>query len=736
MKLIFVNILFIVICFYNVCSGQSNFSNSTKLALAEPNLYCQHDNKVYGMAMINSNFKLNQIEIQGFELISQIDSIITFSVPISHITRLIDHSMLKYIELSNKMNSLRKQNDEENKFTKVDKLHDGINNALPQNYTGANTIVGIVDVGFQNNHPNFYNQNGTKNRIVRYWHQNYQQGTPPQGYTYGTEFTTSTGIDSMNDYDGIHGTHVAGIAAGSGLSSPNFKYKGVAPDADLVFVTIKYSNDSIPGSALGDYVVANSNIIDAYKYIFDYAESVGKPAVINLSWGMHTGSHDGNSLFDKAVESLVGKGKVLVGANGNDGDNPMHWNYNLRNDTASTIMIENNRQDRADESVYSDFWGNENTDFKIEIEIIDTNLISIFKTGFVSSTLNKTQTYNTTYQSENVKITMASTQKNPLNNKPNITVMVEHSNSKRFFILAHLASVNSDIHAWNSGGVKRWTSGAFRKRVGVADFSSTYITGNTEYTVGENGGTSKSMISVGALAARSSFYNYKGQLINDSSYVLPGGIARFSSKGPTVDGRIKPNISAPGYDVPSSVNNKQIAPWMLNRTVLKSEFKNDTNYWMTSNGTSMAAPQVTGIVALLLQANPNLTALQVKDILETTATVDAQTGVTPNNVYGHGKVNAYNAILKAIQMSNISENEIQLFNVYPNPSNHKCYIEFQKSIENGTIEITTIQGQSIDLFHFEHQTRLEIDLSNYNVGVYFLNVKILENEYTIKVVKY
>lgn len=736
MKKSFVYFTLYLFCFLNVSIAQNNFSNSTKLALSEPELYFNNSTKVYGMALINPHFNLNQIEILGFEKITQLDSIITFSIPFEKITLLNNHPMFKYIELSNKINSLRKKNDEENKFTKVDKVHNGLNNSLTQNYTGTNTIVGIVDVGFQNNHPNFYNQSGTKNRIVRYWHQNYHKGTPPQGYTYGTEFTTPLGIDSMNDYDGIHGTHVAGIAAGSGLTSPNFKYKGVAPDADLVFVTIKYSNDTLPGSALGDYIVANSNIIDAFKYIFDYAESVGKPAVINLSWGMHTGSHDGNSLFDKAIETLVGKGKVLVGANGNDGDNPMHWNYNLRNDTASTIMIENNRQDRSDESVYSDFWGSENTQFKIDIEIIDTNLNSIFRTGYISSTNNKSLVFNSSFQSENIKINIVCTDKNPLNNKPNITVMVEHSNSRRFFVLAHLTSINSDIHGWNSGGVKRWTSGAFRKRVGVADFSNTFITGNTDYTVGENGGTSKSMISVGALAARSSFYNYTGKLINDSNYVLPGGIAKFSSKGPTVDGRIKPNISAPGFDVPSSVNNKQFAPWMLNRTVLKSEFKNDTNFWMTSNGTSMAAPQVTGIVALLLQANPNLTALQVKDILETTAIEDAQTGVTPNNVYGYGKVNAYDALSRALQLNNLIINGKQMINVYPNPANHKCFIEFHDQITNGTLVLYSIYGQVMHSQNINNQNKVDIDMSQFDNGIYLLKLIYLEKEYTVKLVKY
>ena len=102
---------------------------------------------------------------------------------------------------------------------------------------------------------------------------------PPTLYSYGTEYSDSMSIASAIDDDGSHGTHVAGIAAGSGLGSPNLKYRGMAPESDIVMVGIKYANDTLGGSGLGDFIVANPTIIDGYNYVFKYAELQNKPSL-------------------------------------------------------------------------------------------------------------------------------------------------------------------------------------------------------------------------------------------------------------------------------------------------------------------------------------------------------------------------------------------------------------------------------------------------------------------------
>ncbi len=719
-------LLFVYFFSFVFTFAQSNISNAVKLARlpeAPAALLLHEDSTIHVLVQTTGNNCDSAFLANGFHINGRFGNIVSLQIPSSALYTLASYPCITYSEPANRLNAARYKNDTERIFSSVDKVQNGLANALPKIYSGKGVIVGIVDIGFQCNNPSFYTSDGSRTRIKRYWQQSNKNGTPPAGFSYGTEFTDTAIIQNLNDMDGTHATHVAAIAAGSGFSTPGLQYRGMAPEADLVFVSIKYSNDTLGGSALGDYVVANPTILDAYKYIFDYAASVGKPAVINLSWGMHTGPHDGTSLFDLATASLVGKGKILVGANGNEGDNPMHLMHLLINDTVSTIAIENGRQFRQGESVYADFWGSSNSSFSVRLRLIDTNKTTICETPFITSTSNTGQSFSFPLDSGSFKVFVACEHKNPNNSKPNITVMAEQPNQRKYAIVVSITSSVSIVHGWNSGAVRNWTSGSFRNTLNKIDYSSTYINGNSDYTAGENGGTSPSVISVGALAARTAYRNIKGVWVNDSSYVLPGHIAKFSSRGPTADGRVKPDISAPGYDIPSAVNNKQYAGWMPDKTLLKSVFRGDTQYWSAFNGTSMAAPHVTGIVALLLEVDPNLSADQVKEILKSTATVDSITGSVPNMKYGYGKVNAYAAVVKALQSSHINSSNIgNPISFYPNPFTDIIHIQFPFLQNDADITILSMDGK--ELIHYRpesmSQTAVDIPCNSLVPGIYVL----------------
>jgi subtilisin family serine protease len=182
-------------------------------------------------------------------------------------------------------------------------------------------------------------------------------------------------------------------------------------------------------------------------------------------------------------------------------------------------------------------------------------------------------------------------------------------------------------------------------------------------------------------------------------------------------------VTAPGYNVPSSLNNKQLAGWMIDRTLLKSVFKNDTQYWAAFSGTSMAAPHVAGIVALLLQVNPNLTATQVKDILESSADADQSTGAVPNNTYGYGRVNAYSAIIRALQLSSV--NSLNVLNtpaVYPNPASDVLTIAMPGNC-SGKINICDMQGRVISELDVESDKKYQIDIQQLSQGIYIVNFR-------------
>ena len=117
----------------------------------------------------------------------------------------------------------------------------------------------------------------------------------------------------------------------------------------------------------------------------------------------------------------------------------------------------------------------------------------------------------------------------------------------------------------------------------------------------------------------------------DSGEGTKGAVALFSSQGPTDDGRVKPDITAPGVDI--------MAP----------EANTGTGY-IEHSGTSMATPHVAGAVALLLQSNPTLDPAQVKYILTRTTQVDYYSG-TPDNIEGYGYIDIAAAIANAEELS-------------------------------------------------------------------------------------
>lgn len=641
----------------------------------------------------------------------------------SQINELLGEADIEFADVFGRLNSSRPLNDTARIHSFVNQVHDGLNNGLPASIKGKGVVCGIVDIGFQTNHPTFYNSDGTRFRLVRFWHQNTTLGAKPAGYSYGSEFTQAGDLKAIRDDDGTHGTHVAGIMAGSGFTTPQLRYRGMAPESDIVFVTIKYTNDSLQGSAYGDYVVANPTILDGYKYIFDYAKSIGKPAVTNLSWGMHTGPHDGTSLFDLSVDKMAGPGQILVGANGNDAGHQMHVTGLLDGDTAYTFAIDRNRKDYPEENIYCDFWGPENENMGLNISVFDTlgNLRHsepfVYSAGShvfrktVAIGLNDTLVYTIVGQKKYVN-----------NGKPNLLLMAEMSNSALHRLRIGITT-RGKFHGWNSGQTYRWTSGSFLDEVKGNNQKGKYLAGTTSVSMSENGGTGKRTISTGSYINRKEWIDFKG-IYRAQNWLTVGEISGFSSRGPTPDGRMKPDISAPGQLVASAVNNKQYAGWMDEVTTYTSQFNGETQYWTMFSGTSMASPHAAGIVALMLEACPTLTPEQVKFILSKTSTRDALTGSDSNNNYGYGRINAFEAVKAALSIHNSKLNHFNApvsLAIFPVPAADKLALSGkQLRFKQAEIGIYDQAGRCLlnNRLQFDSAGECELPINQLPAGVY------------------
>ena len=194
---------------------------------------------------------------------------------------------------------------------------------------GKGVLIGIVDSGIDYENPDFRNVDGTT-RIAALWDQTVEIGLPPVGYNVGTEFTSQqinaalqmTGREERfrlvpsRDISG-HGTAVAGIAAGNGRGSEGRRYRGVAPEAELLIVKM-----GIPG----EYgFPRTTQLMRGVDYIIRKAEELNKPVAVNISFGNTYGSHDGTSLLERYLNTVSERWKnVICVGSGNEGTTAGH----------------------------------------------------------------------------------------------------------------------------------------------------------------------------------------------------------------------------------------------------------------------------------------------------------------------------------------------------------------------------------------------------------------------------
>ena len=284
---------------------------------------------------------------------------------------------------------------------------------------------------------------------------------------------------------------------------------------------------------------------------------------------------------------------------------------------------------------------------------------------------------------------------------------VKNTNTTLRVVLKSKA-VSGTVHYWNvtelSTDVGNWG-------MPFSTLGSGTIAGDNQYGISEPSCTN-SLLSVAAYASK--YYAPNGSPIG-------GGIASFSSIGPRYDGVLKPEIAAPGVSVGSSISSYTDNSYTAIATV---DFNGRTYPFARFSGTSMAAPMVTGVIALILDANPYLSAAQVKEIIIQTAREDNNTGVIPVNgstQWGWGKIDAYNAVKLALSTVGTQQIDAELsWSVYPNPVLNELHFtlvtELPSKVEIidgfGRVMIKNVQGSKVsvaDLKPGTYYVRMEIN---------------------------
>jgi minor extracellular serine protease Vpr len=603
--------------------------------------------------------------------------------------------------------------------TNTNSVHLGT--GLSQSYTGTGVIVGIIDVGFDYTHPNFKDGSGNL-RISRVWERTNNSGTPPTslGFSYGSQFIGSSAIlnelyDITND---SHGTHVAGIAAGTGTGSVN-QLKGMAPNAEIVLV-----------SGYNKVISTDNNYIDAINYIKNYANSVNKPVVINMSFGTGLGPHDGTTIQEEAINSLSNTpGLALVAAAGNDGGQKTHA-LNVFNGNQTKFILNNNNTDPS----IVDIWGNNlgvDSAFGVTIGVFNTSS-QTYDSDVIQFIINGNLNFLNPYTLVDVDLGPLNndtwtislfSEINPRNNRPHLrfSCTTDNDSSSDYLVVA-IQSIDDIIHSWcnncefNNPTGFNFTDGD--------DFFSIYSPGNA------NG-----VITVGS-------YNVTSENLGSPPGTV-GGLSYFSCKGPRTDFIIKPDVTAPGNRIVSSLSSFD-TNYQPGNTDITDTFGN--HFYGKQQGTSMAAPVVSGIIALWLQAAPQLTTNDVRTIIANTSITASPvsdsflfygtTYSTPPNVkWGYGKINALAGMQLIEQVLNVDTfDTANNFIVYPNPTSSKVYITSKEYVS--TYEILNTLGQKVKEGNFNAVLEQEeLDLTTLQNGLYILNFNGEKVNKTVRIIK-
>ena len=680
-----------------------------------------HQNYISGLIKVSPSFFESQLTSLGVLIGTKAGLIYTVQIPLNVVRQLAELSTISYLELDV---PTFPNLDNARLDTHVDSVHSGYN--LPMPYTGQGVVVGVVDVGFDFGHPSFFDTAGTNYRVKRVWLQKNNSGTAPSNFAYGSELTDTLqmwnqGTDNIEE---THGTHVTGICAGAGYGSPTAgkKFKGFSYKSDIVLVAMTPDKSQWINTGISD-------MIDGISYVYDYAASVSKPADVNLSWGSPLGPHDGTSLFSQALDNLTGPGKIFVCSAGNNGTDSIHIQKTFTPiDTIvnTFLKIANSPEGKK---TWLDVWGESAKTFCLNVSLKNGNIIA--STGSVCLD-DSIHSINLIGSNNNTLFLSVVTNHADFNGKPRIFVDI-NSGIISDTILLSITGSDGTIHLWNSF-VSNTVGyyGAFRSY----NYSNA-VNGDQLSNISDISSTN-SAIAVGAYASKVQWTNISAQSYSYASYVAKGNLVPFSSHGPTVDGRIKPDITGPGLTVGSSISSYDSAFMSTGASYLyvvnKIHFattNRDYPYGQLS-GTSMSSPAVTGITALLLQVKNDLTPQEVKDIYTLTAIQDSWTGVIPqggNNNWGNGKVNAMGAVFRAAQLApGISSINTPAYDVlvYPNPTDGLLSIDLvSKKNENLSISIYDIVGRTVELQSWAvvgGYNKKQIDLSAISNGIYYFKI--------------
>ena len=647
-------------------------------------------------------------ERHGCRMIDSIGRIYIVSIPLGEVAVLSNNDTIERIEAERMP---RPQMDVTPQQVNATGLYAGIN--LPQAYTGAGVVAGVFDSYYDFTHPAFRDSVGNL-RISYYYDFHWPNADSTFGHALEGASAIAAQQHSLNTRNGLHGTHVASIMAGSSVG----QYQGMAPEADIYLVDFNSDREQFANPDENTSAIA----VLGFKKIFDKAAEANKPCVVNFSSGESVIFTAQRVLEGEAMQALTGPGRIIVSSAGNDGTRSCYFEKDssdyqagtgIENGLYSGQIIDIDLITPGDQYVRFDFMGMGLTGGGIEGTIA-------FHTDSILPIGNH---FTDTVSMGEVQLDVM-----PLDfQDPRENVYHIHGTMPN---AVYLLLCGATVLLTSNSPAYMYSDIAYSPFLNIPSVPQ-YCFAKKGYSI-----TWPAMlpgiIAVGATGYKNTFVNIAGQTNDALISFAPdqlGHIAKFSSCGPTFNGHTKPDVVAPGHNISAAYNSfyGDFAGAQSSLTH-SGTYNGQTYYYVAESGTSMAAPVVAGVIALWLQAKPDLTPAQALEVIRLTATHPEDTLTYPNNTYGYGQIDAYQGLLEVLNLSvkipELSRTQPQgvTFRVIDN----HLYADFGDKVPNKMVfNIYSIDGRLM----LTQSGKNPIDLSALKTGVYAVQL-ITDNKAT------
>jgi subtilisin family serine protease len=515
--------------------------------------------------------------------------------------------------------------------------------------SGQGVVIGIVDAGIDAAHPDLRNADGTTR--IAWWidfasnpaglHPELEAefGCAPQsglrcqvlsGADLDQRLNNSVRGDEPGDPLG-HGTHVASIAAGNGRAREDGAYAGIAPEATLIVARVT-----------GESGIREDDVVLASKFVFDRAAELGLPAVVNLSLGSDFGAHDGSSQLAQLLSALVGPdqpGRAIVVAAGNSGqllsgvtNDPAAEPAGIHTEVEVTpqapvrvpLLTARPLDGRMQTSASVFLWLNlfPASELSVLLELPDGTRSEPVSAGQLQTVTSAGVTAAIIHgladagvQAE-LEPSLPGLELGQLLPSPDAAVILIDGSWR--------AGSSFSIELAGRGRAELWAQAEGDLAPEANPIGAVFAHASAQQTV-TIPASDPGLIAVGASINRLDWLDYRGQPARYQDARLEpapalGAAAFFSSAGPNRLGDIKPDLLAPGGFViaalASAADPRSGGQGVFSGLCSPLGCQVVSSAYAVTAGTSMAAPMVSGAIALLLQRSPRLSQPELRALLQ------------------------------------------------------------------------------------------------------------------------